>query len=1007
MLSIDDIQIVGDGRERMKKAAITYSAALQFGVSSLAMGAALAVSLTAPAAWAQQVPAQPATTEADPNAPSEGDKDIVVTGSRLATGFTSPTPVSVIGADRLQQRAAVNIGDALNELPAFRATNTPASGELTPAAGYVGGRILDLRGLGSVRTLTLVDGKRFVPATTQATVDTNMIPSILLQRAEVVTGGASAQYGSDAVAGVVNLILDKHFEGIKGSAQGSVTQYGDNQDFTVSLAAGTRIGENIHLVIGGDYEKNQGVGGCIERPWCRTETLNFGRNPGQTGIPANNITSPIRPSTVPFNGVTVPPASAYTGVAFPVLRPFDGITFNNDGAPRKFQYGSSSNNLYMIGGEGQDQNAYFAGLNINAPTERYAITGNLEWEVTPDLKASLMINYGHLEAHYSAIEYRNAAINITAIGANANPFIPRSTDPTLDIPTLIAAYNAANPASAVTGFQLGKGFDEIGPAPLTTRDTVFRTVATLEGKLGSNWSWDAYYQFGRNSFRDDTTNQVITARITKALQAVRDGAGQIVCAVNADAITTNDDAACVAYNPFGNQASAAAKAYVTGSSFQTNVTTEHVVALNVRGTLFQLPYGAVSIAVGGEYRHDGVVGATDALSQNLAFFTGNGSRISGSIGVAEGYVEAEVPLLKGLSLANELSLNGAIRRTHYSRSSDFFASSSLSVTTWKFGGVYEPISALRFRATRSRDIRAPNVSELFGPTTSGSGILTDPARGGVQTVATVFSGSNPTLRPEVADTFTAGVVLKPSGGFLGRFRLSVDYYDIKIRDAISTLGQQNIVTRCFQGDALSCSNVTRDSTGAVTVVRDVYQNVNQIINRGIDTELDYRQPLGALGNADLRLLATYVKDLITVDAVGPTNRAGQTGLRAGTPPGIPNLVLDGLVTWNVSNFSLNTHVRYINKGFYNAAFVGAEQDGYNITAGNSSNTNAVPSRTYVDFLGQFTIDYGPGRKFTFFAGVDNAFDTDPPLIPGAHGTGNNLIFSPIGRTYKAGVRFNY
>lgn len=1011
----------------MNKAAIGHSAALRRGASSFAVGTALLFSLAVPAAWAQETPAAPATdTQANAaqanaaqaktgqaeEAPAPADsgkgEEIVVTGSRIASGFSAPTPVSVIGADRLEDRAAANIGDALNELPAFRATNTPASGELTPAAGYVGGRILDLRGLGAVRTLTLVDGKRFVPATTQATVDTNMIPSILLSRAEVVTGGASAQYGSDAVAGVVNLILDKHLEGIKGSAQGSATKYGDNQDYTVSLAGGTKIGENIHLVIGGDYEKNDGVGGCVERPWCRTETLNFGRNPGQTGIPANNITSPVRPSTVPFNGVTVPPSSAYNGVSFPVLRPFDGITFNNDGSPRKFQYGSSSNNLYMIGGEGQDQNAYFAGLFINAPTERYAITGNLEWEVTPDITASLMLNYGHLEGHYNAIEYRNPAINIQATGPNANPFIPRSSDPTLDIPTLIGAYNAANPASAVSSFQLGKGFDEIGPAPLTTRDNVFRAVASLEGKIGSNWSWDAYYQFGRNSFRNDTTNQVITSRITNALQAVRNGAGQIVCGINADAVTANDDPACVAYNPFGNQASAAAKAYVTGSSFQTNITTEHVVAVNLRGKLFDLPYGPLSIAVGGEYRHDAVAGATDALSQSLAFFTGNGSQISGNIGVVEGYVEAEVPLLKDLSFANQLSLNGAIRRTHYDRSSDFFPSSSLGVTTWKFGGVYEPVSAIRFRATKSRDIRAPNVSELFGPTTNTSGILTDPARGGVQTVATVFNGSNPNLKPEVADTFTAGIVLKPSGGFLGRFRLSVDYYDINIKDAISTLGQQNIVTRCFQGDALSCSNVTRDpTTNAVTVVTDVFQNVNQIINRGIDTELDYNQPLGSLGNANFRLLATYVKDLITVDAVGSTNRAGQTGLRAGTPPGIPDLVLDGLVTWDIGNFSLTGHARYINRGFYNAAFVGAEQDGYDIAAGNSSNTNEVPAKTYVDLLAQFTVDYGPNRKFTFFAGVDNLFDTDPPLIPGAHGTGNNLIFSPIGQTFKGGVRFTY
>lgn len=969
--------------------------------SCLAIGTAIGLASPAFAqdgqAAAAPPPAQSETSEAPP--PEPQGQDIIVTGSRVATTFTAPTPVTQIGADRLQDRAAANIGDALNELPAFRATNTPAAGELNPNAGYVGGRILDLRGLGSVRTLTLVDGKRFVPSTTQATVDTNMIPSILLSRAEVVTGGASAQYGSDAVAGVANLILDHKLNGVRGSAQGSTTRYGDNGDYTLGLAGGTDLGDRLHIVIGGEYEKSNGIGGCIERPWCRTETLNFGRNPGQTGIPANNITGPVRPSTVPFNGVTVPAANAYNGVAFPVLRPYDGITFADDGTPRRFQYGSVSNNLYMIGGEGQDQNAYFAGLYLNSPTERYAITGNLDWQVTPDIKAALMINYGHLEGQYNSIEYRNPAITLQA----NNPFIPRSADPTLDLPTLLAAAGA-------TSFQIGKGFNEIGPGPMTTRDNVFRLVASVEGKLGSNWSWDAYYQYGHNSFRNDTTNQVITQRITNALQAVRNGAGQIVCAINADANPANDDPACVAYNPFGNQASAAAKAYVTGSSFQTNVTDEHVVAANLRGKLINLPYGPISIAIGIEYRHDSVNGDADPISQSLGFFMGNGSLISGNIGVIEGYGEAEIPLLRGLPGASELSLNGAVRRTGYDRSSRFFPSSSVGVTTYKFGGVYAPVSALRFRATKSRDIRAPNVSELFGPTTTASGILTDPARGGIQTVAQVFSGANPNLKPEVADTFTAGFTVAPHGPFWSRFRFSADYYDINIKDAISTLGQQNIVTRCFQGDALSCSNVVRDpTTNAVTTIYDVLQNVSQVINRGADFELNYRQPLGRLGNADIRMLATYVKDLITVDAVGPTNRAGQTGLRAGTPPGIPDLVLDGLVSWTKGNFQLNTHVRYINSGFYNAAFIGPDQPGYSIALGNSSNTNDVPSKTYVDFLAQVTVPYGGGgdRKFVFFAGVDNAFDTDPPLIPGSHGTGNNLIFSPFGQTFKAGFRFNY
>jgi len=948
------------------------------------------------AAPANTTPEGAAAAQA-PDAEGKTGGEIVVTGSRLAnTGFSAPTPVAVVGADRLADRAATNIGDALNEIPSFRSTNTPAGAELNPNAGYVGGRILDLRGLGSMRTLTLLDGKRFVPSTTQATVDTNMIPSILLSRAEVVTGGASAQYGSDAVAGVVNLILDKRFKGLKGTAQYGETKYGDNETVLGSLAYGTAIGDRLHLVVGGEYEKSKGTGDCRARPFCRTEVLNFGRNPGFSGIPANNILPDIRPSTVPINGVTVPPASAYTGRLSPTLRPIDGITFNDDGTPRRFQYGSPVNNLYMVGGEGENRNIYFQDLFLIAPTERYNVTANLNWEVTNDITANFMFNYGHLQGKYSLTAYRNTAITIQA----NNPFIPRSADPTLDIPTLLAQ-------SGLTSFQIGKGFDEIGRSPIVTNDDVYRGVVSLEGKLGGGWSWDAYYEHGENNFRN-RTGQVITSRILNALQAVRNPAGQIVCGINADASTANDDPACVAYNPFGRQASAAALAYVFGNGFQTNKTVENVVSANIRGTPFELPYGALSIAVGGEYRDNKVSGDADALSQSLAFFSGNGSRISGRIQVTEGYGEAQVPLLKDLSFARELSLNGAVRGTHYKRTSDFYPGSSLSVVTYKYGGVWEPFDALRFRATKSRDIRAPNVSELFGPTTSASGILTDPARGGVQTNSQVFSGSNPNLQPERADTFTVGAVFQPRGGALGRLRGSIDYYNIKINRAISTLGQQNIVTRCFEGDQLSCANITRDPvTNAVLTITDVFQNVNRIIERGIDFEITYRQPLGALGALNLRGLATHIMDFTTVDAVGPTNRAGQTGLRGGTPAGVPDWTLDGLLTWTKGPFQVNAHARYINAGFYNAAFVGAEQDGYNILAGNSSNTNAVPSRTYVDFLGQYTWEMRPGQAVAFYFGIDNAFNTTPPLNPGSHGTGNQQIFPPNGRTFKGGIRFNF
>jgi iron complex outermembrane recepter protein len=939
--------------------------------------------------------AAPGTVAAD--APASPSGPIVVTGTRIASGFDAPTPVSVLGADRLAERGAGNIGDALNELPAFRSTQTPASTGLSAAAGYIGGRILDLRGLGSVRTLTLVDGKRFVPSTTQATVDTNMIPSILLQRAEVVTGGASAVYGSDAVSGVVNLLLDKKLTGYRFNAQAGISKYGDASTRQIGVAGGWALADNAHLILGGEYEANDGVEACRVREWCRDGFINWGRNPGQAGLPANNILGNVHPWSASYNGVTTPPSSAYAGRAVPALRPIDGITFGRDGTPRRFQFGSLVNSLYQVGGEsdGPGENIYFD-FPIVSPTERYNAMAHVTWEPTPALTLELSGNYGHSEGRHRAVAYRNTALTIRS----DNAFLPRSADPTLDIPTILAA-------SGLTSFTLGKGFDDIGPGQLQVRNTVIRAVAQARYDLGGGWKADAYYQFGRNKFRSDLTGGTVTSRLLNAIDAVSVG-GTPTCRINADASTANDDPACVPLNPFGyanGPTFAGAKAYVTANGYQTNITTEHVVAANVTGSLFDLPGGPLGVAVGGEYRNDAVKGDADALSRGNRFFTGGGSLISGRIAVTEGYGEIEAPILRNVSFFDELALNGAIRRTHYNRSSDFFPSSSLSVTTWKIGGTWAPIEALRFRATRSRDIRAPNVSELFGPTTLAQGILTDPARGGVQTVAPITQGSNPNLQPEKANTFTVGAVIQPRGGFLGRFRASVDYYRIEIKDAISTLGQQNIVTRCFQGDPLSCSLVTRDGSGAITNIVDTQQNVNKLIARGVDIELSYRQPLGGEASLNTRVLASNVIDLITVDAVGPTERAGQTGLRAGTPPGIPDWTIDGLVTLDLADrFSFSTHVRWINKGFYNAAFIGPDQAGYVITGPNSSNTNSVPSKTYVDLVATFKVRQQGTQKFDVFFGVDNLFDTDPPRVPGANGSGNNVLFNPVGQSFKAGVR---
>jgi len=284
-------------------------------VSSWALAIATA-SMSYSAASAQDAGAQPQTSapaQPDAAAPADSADDaIVVTGSRIQSNFDRPTPVAVLGAERLQDRGLTNVGDALNELPQFRSTQTPATSGLNATPGQnIGGRILDLRGLGAVRTLTLVDGKRFVPATTQATVDTNMVPSILLSRAEVVTGGASAVYGSDAVAGVVNLLIDKKYTGYKVNGSVGIANEGDDFTRQFGAAGGWQIGSNLHLIVGGEWEKSDGIDACRQRDWCANGLIIVGRNPLAPGqvptIPASNILPNANTWSATFNGVTTPP----------------------------------------------------------------------------------------------------------------------------------------------------------------------------------------------------------------------------------------------------------------------------------------------------------------------------------------------------------------------------------------------------------------------------------------------------------------------------------------------------------------------------------------------------------------------------------------------------------------------------------------------------------------------------------------------------------------------------
>ncbi len=305
---------------------------------------------------------------------------------------------------------------------------------------------------------------------------------------------------------------------------------------------------------------------------------------------------------------------------------------------------------------------------------------------------------------------------------------------------------------------------------------------------------------------------------------------------------------------------------------------------------------------------------------------------------------------------------------------------------------------------KSRDIRAPNLSELFGPTTTGGGGVLD-RKYGRQLNPQQISGSNPNLVPEVADSWTAGVVLRP-GGFAEGLQVSIDYYDISVDKAIGTLGGQTIADRCNQGALEFCPLITRDPVSDdITQIRNVQLNVNNQVLKGYDIEAQYRWDIGSAGALDFRLLGTIIRDLITTDSAGSKQRAGVTGWRAGTIAGMPDWTGDLLTTWSRGPISLTLHNKYIPSGQYNNDLLGPTDPGYRIDASNSANVNVVDSAFYTDLSGQYQIK--GDDSLVLFAGINNVFDKDPPTAPSVAGNGNFILFDPIGRSYRLGLRAKF
>ena len=921
------------------------------------------------------------TTKQDAAAADQADdqvaeEELVITGSRLqSSGFQAPTPVTVVGSMAFEQRAASNVSDVVNELPAFRQTATNTQNQRGNGNG--GQNRVDLRGLGSERTLTLVDGRRYVPTNLTGTLDTNIIPTALVERVEVVTGGASAAYGSDAVSGVVNFILKDRIEGVVGSLQQGFSDKGDNIEPTFSIGTGLNFADDrAHLVIGGDFSENKGVSTLYSRDWGREQPclFSFGAAASRGTNPAQGYANNCTYSTQASGSVII-------------SGPLKGIAFGEGGVPYQFDYGTVYSNL-MVGGSNPPDANPFGNWNIRAPSRRLTGMAKFSYEVAAPL--TLYAQVGYADMHNKGLSsYHQAASLIVPI---SNPFIP-------------ASVRAQMIAKGLTSITVGRYETQLGGYKLLATNEISREVIGAKGDLGGSWKYDIYYQHGRTDGHQIVNTNIFEGNYLAATYVVSDANGNPVCGPLAT--NPNMTAAraaqvlpgCVPFNLFGRTSpSQAALDYIRYRSDNHTYYAQDVMSASLNGEPFSLWAGPVSFATGFEHRVESGYSLADPYGQQLVALSNNGTTYSGRVEVNEGFAEVGVPLIRDASFTKSLDLNGAIRRTHYSTSG--------SVTTWKLGATWEPTDYLRFRVTRSRDIRAANITELFQTRSVGiTASFLNPINNKTGPINTI-SGGNPNLKPEIAQTWTAGVVFQPKWGILDGFRLSVDYFDVKISNVIATVAAAEIARRCSIGLQEYCALITFDSSpSGIASIATTPANLNQFKTNGVDIELAYRFPMDAMGlpgRLDLRSLTTWTAHLTTLDAVSVIDRAG-----SGALGGVPHWTNNTSLTYNIGKFTNTFQLRYTSAIKGDATLVDPTQDGYSSALSNSINVNHFPAAAYLNWTMQFDVLKEGRKSFQFFFVANNLFDKEPPdYAIVAFASGGNP-YDVIGRTFKAGVRFGF
>ncbi|MFT4045880.1 MAG: TonB-dependent receptor [Solimonas sp.] len=910
---------------------------------------------------------------------SEPMAEIVVTGSRLKhTVFDSPTPVMEVGREDVQEQGYIDLADALSDMPGVDQSNNLSTSQTDTQNN--GLSIINLRGLGSNRTLTLIDGRRTVSnAGNKNAVSLSSLPRYFIDHVEITTGGASAVYGSDAIAGVVNIITEDKLDGVQARVTGGTTEAGGGDSVEYSFGAGKHLLDNRLYVMGGvDYDR-QMILRARDRGWA-LRSVSYDAD-------TNTATTPDKSSYIPGG-------------------------YFNSGAYYYDQTGLHSTFVSADNGYEGRQNG-----TLITPADNLSGAVKVRYDLTDDVQLYSQLLLSRVETNsvrepyglsYSATYGVDDEYTVGRI-ARSNPYMPSEI------------YSSASSSGA----SWRRRMSEIGELEIYNRRTTLRGWVGAQGKVFDDWDWDLSYGYGEYSGFQNRTNGINMEHMVYALDAENAGDGTIQCADE----TARADG-CVPINLFGvGSISEAAADYVRADVWYRPHNRQDDIEGSMSGTLFEMPAGPVEAAFGFESRRDQTRTKTDELTQNGLTNFAYIPEYRGDVWAKDVFAEASFPLLKDLPFVKSLDLDLAGRFAHYN------LDNVNNTFSGRVGLQWAPISDIRLRSEYSQAQRAPDTTELYSPPRDDYDTVVDVCSGvtatstgtydnncrletGIQNAlaeSTTFTqdstdvnapnSGNADLREETAHTVTAGFVLTPR--FLRDFQMSVDYYDIRISNVISALSNADLLAECYGDpsgiDNKFCDDITRDDEGQITKIVNREENLNEMRASGIDVAANYAFRLRALSvpgkfnfalnySHRIRLEESY-DGIVTEETDNWNGEIGSSKNRA-----------HASLRWSSSPFGLRWSTTYIGSAVDSNTLAA-----YYRAQGYTGLYQHAAQYWRHDFSWNYS--FGPDRMFKLFGVVKNVFNEYGPFLPDGTNYGNQYNYSAVygvtGRAYTLGLEARF